>query len=157
MTAQAAADRNTTARANTVKNKRLVFALALVGVLLVTVASGVHWVGSLPNISVEDDQVTISNCDEPRPKYAQSVCPKLFCKRALITSGSVPMDEEIRFVTEKSPEAPPGLFEQGAARFIASGGGETIKRFRCKMDGDEVAGIAFLDEHDSSGIPRPAQ
>jgi hypothetical protein len=93
-----------------------------------------------------DGKFEVTNCEPPMPKYAKGVCPKLYCKKAILESGLVPTDAEIGFKKTKQ-EVVKVVF--GAVRYPGSDSTPIVRRFQCMMEGDEVV---QLIEDEKAGV-----
>lgn len=124
--------------------KRRIFITSLIGFVLLVVASGVFWAKNLPSMTVKDGNITVTNCELPMPKYAKGVCPKLYCKKAVIESGLFPEDAQIGFAKTNNKK---DTFENivGAARYQSQDLGLVIEQFQCEMDGYKVVSVVQPD------------
>ncbi|MCP4489433.1 MAG: hypothetical protein GY820_19290 [Gammaproteobacteria bacterium] len=122
-------------------SKRRWFVGLLIGFVASVAAMGVIWVNSLPKITITDDNLSISNCELPLPTYAIGVCPKLYCKKAILGSGQFPLSSHIGF---NDPKPSGKQILGGAIRYHEEGNAELItKRFECELEGYDVKGLAF--------------
>lgn len=107
-------------------------ALAVAGVLGFVVWSAL----TLPRIDHSGSTATISNCEEPKDKNAQGVCPRLYCEKALRDGG---------FAAKETTVESTGRIGYEHERKAVIGGvirvGEDpqpVKYFQCWMSGTVV-------------------
>ncbi len=126
--------------------KRRIFILGVIAFILLVAGSGVYWASNLPRMTMMDGKYEITNCEPPMPKYAKGVCPKLYCKKAILESGMVPSDAEVGFKKTKK-EIVKVIF--GAVRYRGPDEDYIIRRFQCTMDGYDVVQLL---EDENAGI-----
>lgn len=114
--------------------KKRTFVSGLIAAIILVIASGVYWSTNLPSLEMEGEKVRVINCEPPLPKYAKGVCPKLYCKKAVIEAGMVPADAEIGF-QKTDDKAYENIF--GAIRYHEQDA-SVVRRFQCVMDGYKV-------------------
>lgn len=115
-------------------NKRT-FVFGLIGLLILVAASGVFWSMNLPSLEVVGDKIRVVHCEPPLPKYAKGVCPKLYCKKAILESGLFPAESEIGF-QKADDKAVNNIF--GAVRYQGKDTSVVVRRIQCVMDGYKV-------------------
>lgn len=115
--------------------KKRTFVFGLIGVIFLVIASGVFWSTNLPNIEIAGNEVKVVHCEPPLPKYAKGVCPKLYCKKAIIESGQFPAEAQIGF--QKTDDK---VYDNiyGAIRYQGQGNAVIVQPFQCVMDGYKV-------------------
>ncbi len=114
----------------------------LVAFIAVVAALGVLWVQSLPKLTMVDGELSIVNCEAPLPTYAMGICPKLYCKKKILESGTFPPQSQIGFDNPK-PSAEQDI--TGAVRYPGdAGAGVVTRQFECRLEGHEVAGLTFF-------------
>lgn len=116
--------------------KKRTFVFGLISIISLVVAGGVLWSTNLPRIEMTGDKVSVVNCELPQPKYAKGVCPKLYCKKAIIESGLFPQKAEIGFQKTDNKEYD-NIF--GAVRYRDQEASLVVRRFQCVMEGYKVA------------------
>ncbi|MET0070122.1 MAG: hypothetical protein ABW096_08770 [Candidatus Thiodiazotropha sp.] len=115
--------------------KKRSFVFGLISAISLVVASGVFWSTNLPSIEVVGDSVRVVHCEPPLPKYAKGVCPKLYCKKAVLESAEYSVDGEIGFQKTNGDEIE-NIF--GALRYQNQDTSYVVRRFQCVMDGYKV-------------------
>jgi len=99
---------------------------------------------SLPVLQRDDIVFRVKNCDLPRDENSDSVCPELFCKKALLESGEVPWSASINVVGERKLSQTDKHIIGGIIKFKTKDNPENVMHFQCWMNRYEVEKYEIL-------------
>ena len=112
--------------------------VASFGGVVLWIGLGIYTATSLPGLNRVKGSYEVDNCEFPRNENAESVCPTLFCEKALLDSAIIPADAWIVVTGEfKNPKEWTHLIG-GIIKNSKDDPNEKPRHFQCWMDGDAV-------------------
>ena len=91
----------------------------------------VYTMTSQPGLKLQDNVYTVVNCEQPRDEHASMACPYLYCNKALLESGEIPENANIRRATNTDSI-------EGVISYTTKENVPVRQRFQCQMQGDQV-------------------
>lgn len=105
------------------------------------------WTWTLPGTRTTSTGTTVTGCENPRDENAASVCPKLFCRKALREHPEIHDRAEVSLEQSFTSANGQDSIHVGKVHWNGSNGTEQ-RNVRCLMQGDTVvkAGPITSDE-----------
>ena len=85
---------------------------------------------------MKDNIYTVVNCESPRDEHANMACPYLYCNKALLESGQIPINAKISRSHNKNADNKNNI--NGVIRYSNEKNMTQQHSFQCQMQNDTV-------------------